>query len=568
MKKILRILFYINLAFVPLSILNVPACRQVQSEIVSTESLTYKIEDFIDDSEPDSAIHYSNLGIKTLSTETDTTIFYFYSLKAEAYKMKNKLDKAEKTYKEAIKKSNKKSKSYDPNLFLADNFRGLATLLLKRRKDKEAIKYFEKAIELYIKYSDYYYIAEIRNNIGMFYLDNFEFQQSIKNFNDALKALNKVSKSSEKDELKATLKHNIGVSYTEIGRKDNHRDYFDEADIYLLEAKEIREGNQDSTYLGSTLISLADNQLLKDGNIKLAKKYLNDGEDIIIDGLKKSTFYLVKGRVAEAENRKVDALTYYEKSATLAEKDSGDIEKYDAYKAIIELDSLSDKAEYYWSEIGKIRGKGESIPDYLTTIIDFFSIPEKKPNLTTKEWLVTSLISLLISGLFMFFFIKKANTITDYGLANKYYYFLNIPASMSSAAFLFGAMQSYSTYSGPVLGGNLELAGPVVLFAGMMVFGYKYGKTENTFNFTIHLNSPTDIKGIKGEISMDVGHERKMEAITQKGSVDFKNIPMKYKSKEINLKLHAKGWLFKNGESSEIIKLSGESNRLELRRKK
>ncbi len=39
-------------------------------------------------------------------------------------------------------------------------------------------------------------------------------------------------------------------------------------------------------------------------------------------------------------------------------------------------------------------------------------------------------------------------------------------------AFLFGAMRSYATYSGKVLGGLLELGGPVVVFAMVMIGGY------------------------------------------------------------------------------------------------
>jgi tetratricopeptide (TPR) repeat protein len=565
MKRINELILWLALILFPLSFLQ----AQLDIDFVS---LKYNIWDFLDNNELESAIHYSDSAINILKTEKDSIIFTFYQLKAEAYEKKNEPDIAMEILRESI--GNAKIK-YNVNLSLADNYAYLGTLLLKKNRSKEALDYFEKAKPIYEKYSEYLSIAEIWNNAGMILHDKFEYELSIEKYEAAIESLNKLGEQEDRDailSLKTTFKHNIGVSYTGLGREKNDTSYFNAADDYLQEAKRNREDQEDSSVLGSTLIALADNQLMKDGNIILAKSFLDDAEGMISDSSKIATYYLVKGRIAEAEGRRDKAREYYEQSKDIAGKigNGENIEAYYAYMALIELKVLTKEEEQlYWSKIGKIKGKKGSLTGRVSALIRIITKPEERRDISRGSWLITSFVGLFMSILLMLVFIRKASTITAYNLAAKYYYLLLIPASLSSAAFLFGAMKSYAVFIGTVLRGELELAGPVVIFVGMMYFGLKYGRNEETVDFTVLLFSHTrDLKSIQGEISMDVGHERKTEVITNKSSVDFKNIPGRYRTKNVILEIQAEGWVFINGNTIRKCKLKDDHIRLEIKEKK
>ncbi len=88
----------------------------------------------------------------------------------------------------------------------------------------------------------------------------------------------------------------------------------------------------------------------------------------------------------------------------------------------------------------------------------------KTEKISPLGYAVISLISLSIGIGLLLLFVFKANTIVGAGISNKIFYVLLIPLALSSSGFLFGGMKSYAAYNGKVLGGDLELGGPVVLF--------------------------------------------------------------------------------------------------------
>jgi hypothetical protein len=66
----------------------------------------------------------------------------------------------------------------------------------------------------------------------------------------------------------------------------------------------------------------------------------------------------------------------------------------------------------------------------------------------------------------------KAEKLVALGLTGKLYYIVLLPLGLSVAGFLFGVVQSYATFKGKQLDGNLVLGGPIVGFFLVVVLGW------------------------------------------------------------------------------------------------
>lgn len=80
-------------------------------------------------------------------------------------------------------------------------------------------------------------------------------------------------------------------------------------------------------------------------------------------------------------------------------------------------------------------------------------------------------IGLVASVALLLYLARNATMLLAGGTMNRVYYLVLIIAGLASAAFLFGAMQSYAEFKGAVWSGNLTLGGPVVVAALVVVGG-------------------------------------------------------------------------------------------------
>lgn len=81
------------------------------------------------------------------------------------------------------------------------------------------------------------------------------------------------------------------------------------------------------------------------------------------------------------------------------------------------------------------------------------------------------------------------------------------------------------------------------------------------FDFTIFVENEDGDSVLKGEgvIVLKLGSDKREEEIDKDGSVNFKNIPISYRMKKVQLTLEAKGWEFINKKKTSKIKLKGNS---------
>ena len=192
-----------------------------------------------------------------------------------------------------------------------------------------------------------------------------------------------------------------------------------------------------------------------------------------------------------------------------------------------------------------------------------------KQPLSPMAYTVISLIAFIIGIAILLLFIFKAEDLIAPGIYEKVFYILLFPMGFSAAAFLFGAMRAYAIYSGNVLGGRLELGGPVVLFLLVIIFGFTLVPDTRPFDFTIFLrdvDGKTVLKS-EGAIKIILDNDIKKGKIDEEGRVDFKNIPVKFKNANVPVELEIDyGWQFANGKTATDCILKGNNTIITIKR--
>ena len=131
----------------------------------------------------------------------------------------------------------------------------------------------------------------------------------------------------------------------------------------------------------------------------------------------------------------------------------------------------------------------------------------------------------------LFFYVYQVPKLIEAGVQNQVFYLLLIPWGLSCAVFLFGAMRSYARFTYKHLGSALELGGPVVLFALVLVGGFKLvPPAPETFDLTIRAHSADGSQPIitSGRITLDLDNDRRTESFGSNGEANFKGIPPKF----------------------------------------
>lgn len=186
---------------------------------------------------------------------------------------------------------------------------------------------------------------------------------------------------------------------------------------------------------------------------------------------------------------------------------------------------------------------------------------KKKKSPSPQAYALISLVSFIIGIVLLLLFVFKAEELISRGINEKVFYILLLPMALSAAAFLFGVLRSYAKYRGKILGGILELGGPIVLFLLVIILGFKLVPDTAPFDFTIFLrdsNGETPI-GLKGQVKIRISNDLKIDDIDENGEVNFKNIPPKFKNVEIPIEIDISGWQFANQKRAATCTLKGNN---------
>lgn len=163
----------------------------------------------------------------------------------------------------------------------------------------------------------------------------------------------------------------------------------------------------------------------------------------------------------------------------------------------------------------------------------------------------------------------KADLLARFGLTGNFYYLVLLPLGLAVAGFLFGAMRSFARYRGHHLGGVLELGGPIVGFALVVIGGFVLPPPAANFPLTVYVHGqagPQDlILRSQGAVLLDLGSDRRREPIGDKGQAFFPEIPGSFRGQAVNVGLDAEGYELTNSEPK--LRLDGTSLYLPVRRK-
>lgn len=163
----------------------------------------------------------------------------------------------------------------------------------------------------------------------------------------------------------------------------------------------------------------------------------------------------------------------------------------------------------------------------------------------------------------------KVELLVSLGLIGNLYYIVLLPLSLAASGFLFAVLRSYAVYTGKVLGGTLELGGPIVAAVGVVIAGFWLPKPAEAFSVTVLVHGeagPHDLvlRNI-GVVWMTLGPDPRQERIGDKGQADFKNLPASFRGQEVPVSVEAEG--FEIVRPSEKYRLSGTSIDVTVRRK-
>ncbi|MGH8590415.1 MAG: carboxypeptidase-like regulatory domain-containing protein [Gammaproteobacteria bacterium] len=162
----------------------------------------------------------------------------------------------------------------------------------------------------------------------------------------------------------------------------------------------------------------------------------------------------------------------------------------------------------------------------------------------------------------------KGDKLTAWGLTGNFYYLILLPLGLTAAAFLFGAMRSYARYQGRQLGGALELGGPIVGFALVVIGGFVLVKNPATVPLTVYVHGEAGrhelvLRNV-GYVMVDLGPDRRREPISDKGQAYFPAIPAGFRGQQVAVWLDADGYELVNPGTQP--RLDGDSLYLAVRK--
>lgn len=155
--------------------------------------------------------------------------------------------------------------------------------------------------------------------------------------------------------------------------------------------------------------------------------------------------------------------------------------------------------------------------------------------LSPIAYAVIALAGFIFALGFTFFYVYEVPKLVGSGVQGQVFYLLLIPWALSSAAFLFGAMQSYAHFTQRRLGSFLELGGPVVLFCLVLLGGFKLvPPVPETFDLAVRAHSADTPLITSGQIALELPGLPHAN-IGPDGEANFKGISANFKGTPIRV---------------------------------
>ena len=177
--------------------------------------------------------------------------------------------------------------------------------------------------------------------------------------------------------------------------------------------------------------------------------------------------------------------------------------------------------------------------------------PPTQPPVTypTSSWLPFVWFVLALLGAVMM--IALGEKLVGFGLVNQIYYVVLVGLGLGAAGTLFAGIRSVTRYQGRNSWGNLELSGPPVIFLLVVGAGIYFSPSQRPFGLTVFVHGPGGPQDLilrnQGRVAIDLGADRRLEQIGEKGSAFFPAIPPDYRGKDLPVSVIADGFARING---------------------
>ena len=180
-----------------------------------------------------------------------------------------------------------------------------------------------------------------------------------------------------------------------------------------------------------------------------------------------------------------------------------------------------------------------------------------------------ALITLGLSVWLLYLIIAKAPTLAAFGLTGNLFYVTYVMLGVAVAACFFGILRSTAAYRGKAFGGVLELGGPPVVCALVVLGGFMFGPNSTPFAITIFVHGPhgkqDSVLRNSGALLLDLGPNRRREKIGDKGEAYFSGIQKTFRGQEVTVGIESE--TYEPAHPNEQIKLDHEGLYFEVRPK-
>jgi hypothetical protein len=158
--------------------------------------------------------------------------------------------------------------------------------------------------------------------------------------------------------------------------------------------------------------------------------------------------------------------------------------------------------------------------------------------------------------------------LAGFGLINQTYYLVLVALGLGAAGALFTGIHSIAKYRGKNSWGTLELSGPPAIFCLVLGAGIYFSPGQKAFGLTVYVHGPGGLQDLilrnEGRVAIDLGPDRRMEQIGEKGTAFFPAIPADYRGKDLPVSVIAEGFA-RTDESP--VHVTGESLYVAVRKK-
>jgi hypothetical protein len=152
-------------------------------------------------------------------------------------------------------------------------------------------------------------------------------------------------------------------------------------------------------------------------------------------------------------------------------------------------------------------------------------------------YVFVSLVSVVFGLLVLGLLVWKAQVLTALGLTGNLFCIVLLLVGLAPTLILFGLLRSYAFYRGEHFGGVLELGGPSVVFALVVIGGIGLVPNLATFPLTVYVHGERGPQDVvlrnSGYVVLRLGPESRKEPIGGDGQAYFPAIPANFRAQKV-----------------------------------